>query len=88
MDTKQQSQTRSWLRSPAFLVLCGFLIIAIFFLVTEHRAHALGVLPFILLLLCPILHFLMHGKHGGHGGGDGGHAGHNGGRKHDSGGDQ
>ena len=36
-----------------------------FFLLTEHRAHALGALPFLLLLLCPLLHF-MHGGHGRH----------------------
>ena len=63
--------------------LVGFLAIAVFFLVTEHRAHAFGYLPLILLLLCPLLHLFMHGGHGGHGGtgdpgsGAGGpHAGH------------
>jgi hypothetical protein len=88
MDTKQQPQTRNWLRSPAFLVLCGFLIIAAFFLLTEHRAHVFGILPFVLLLLCPILHFLLHGKHGGHRGGNGGHTGHADPNKRDPGGEQ
>ena len=41
-----------------------------FFLLAEHRAHALGVLPFAILLLCPLLHVFMHKGHGGHGGGD------------------
>ncbi len=88
MNNKQQSQTWSWLKSPTFFIFCGFLIIAVFFLFTEHRAHVFGILPFVLLLLCPILHFLMHGKHGGHGGGDGGHAGHTDAQKHDHGGEQ
>ena len=44
-------------------VLIGFLAIAGFFLFTEHRAHALGILPFALLLLCPLLHFFGHGGH-------------------------
>ena len=44
-------------------VLIGFLAIAAFFLLTEHRAHALGVLPFLLLALCPLLHFFGHGGH-------------------------
>jgi hypothetical protein len=52
------------------LVLLGFLAIAAFFLITEHRAHVLGVLPYVLLLLCPVLHLLMHRSHGG---GHGGH---------------
>ncbi len=44
-------------------VFLGFLAIAGFFLFTEHRAHALGILPFALLLLCPLLHFFGHGGH-------------------------
>lgn len=45
--------------------LLGFLAIAGFLLFTEHRAHVLGVLPYLLLLACPLMH-LLHG-HGGHG---------------------
>lgn len=44
-------------------VLIGFLAIAGFFLFTEHRAHLLGVLPFVLLALCPLLHIFGHGGH-------------------------
>ena len=66
MTNKQQSQTSAWLRSRTGLVLLAFLGIAAFFIVTEHRAHLFGVLPFLLLLLCPLLHWLMHGGHGGH----------------------
>ncbi len=57
-------------RSRNSLVLVGFLIVAGFFLMTEHRAHLFGVLPFLLLLACPLLHSFMHGRHGAHGGGD------------------
>lgn len=46
------------------LVFGAFALIALFFLLTEHRAHLLGWLPFLLLLACPLLH-LFHG-HGGH----------------------
>lgn len=64
-------EARSWLRSRSGLVLLAFLAIAAFFLVTEHTAHALGALPYLLLLACPLLHFL-HGGHGkGHGHDDG-----------------
>jgi hypothetical protein len=44
-----------------------FLTIAAFFLLLEHRAHLLGVLPYLLLLACPLLHLFHHGGHGGHG---------------------
>lgn len=52
----------------ANIVLIGFLFIAGFYLVTEHRAHLLGWLPWLLLLACPLMHLFMHGGHGGHDG--------------------
>jgi hypothetical protein len=58
----------SFLTSRAGLVLIGFLIIAGALLFTEHRAHVLGVLIWLPLLACPLMHFFMHGGHGGHGG--------------------
>ena len=58
----------------------GFLVlgaVAAYFLLSEHRAHFFGALPFLLLLACPLMHVFMHGGHGGHrghGGGNGHHA--------------
>lgn len=74
METERQVESSSWLRSPAGLMLCLFLAIAAFFLLTEHRAtHLFGALPWLLFLACPLLHLL----HGGHGhGGQGCHANH------------
>ncbi len=75
---------RSPFRIPLWLGFCAFLVIALFFLWQEHRAHLLGALPWVLLLICPFLHRFMHrgeghegvdhAKHGGarpsgHGGG-------------------
>ncbi|HSL98683.1 MAG TPA: DUF2933 domain-containing protein [Candidatus Limnocylindria bacterium] len=64
----------------AWIALVGFLAAATFLLWEEHQAHILGALPWVLLLLCPILHLFMHRGHNGHGshdghGGAGGHAG-------------
>ncbi|WP_367184420.1 DUF2933 domain-containing protein [Ferrovum sp.] len=41
-----------------------FAVIAAFYLWTEHRAHLLGALPFLIFLACPLMHFFMHGGHG------------------------
>lgn len=71
--THHDSVGSGWLRSRAGTALLVFLAITAFFLLTEHRAHLYGVLPYLLLLLCPILHLLMHGRHGGHGREDGKH---------------
>lgn len=53
--------------SKAKPVLIIFLLIAAYFLWTEHRAHTIAYLPFLLLLACPLLHVFMHSGHGGHG---------------------
>ena len=66
--TPQAGGNGGFWRSPTALALIAFLAIATFFLVTEHTAHFFGFLPYGLLLLCPIMHLLMHGGHGGHGG--------------------
>ena len=50
------------------LATTGFVLIAAFFLATEHRAHLFGLLPFLFLLACPLLHMFGHSGHGAHGG--------------------
>jgi len=76
-ETPDDSNT-PFLRSPAGIALLVFGGIAGFFLVLEHRAHLYGILPFLILALCPLMHLFMHRGHGGHGGGKSGdqHAGH------------
>ncbi|HDI1215459.1 MULTISPECIES: DUF2933 domain-containing protein [Aeromonas] len=49
----------------AFIIIGS---VAGYFLVTEHWAHFMGALPYLLLLACPLMHVFMHGGHGGHGG--------------------
>lgn len=58
-------QARTGFRLGSRFVLFAFLTIGGFFLITEHAAHLFGILPYLLVLLCPALHLL----HGGHGGG-------------------
>jgi hypothetical protein len=54
--------------APSRLVLriglCVFLVAIGFFLWTEHRAHLLGALPYLLLLACPAMHLFMHHRTG------------------------
>ncbi|TIU43352.1 MAG: DUF2933 domain-containing protein, partial [Mesorhizobium sp.] len=49
-------------------------------LLTEHRAHVLGALFYLLPLGCVFMHFFMHGGHGHRGREHGGH-GHGGGHR-------
>jgi Protein of unknown function (DUF2933) len=63
----EEHPQRSFLSSRAGFVLIGFLIIGGALLFTEHRAHVLGILIWLPLLACPLMHIFMHGGHGGHG---------------------
>jgi hypothetical protein len=71
METTQRQPNA---RLPWLLGGCVFAVVAGFFLWTEHRAHLLGVLPYLLFALCPLMHFFMHRGHGGHGNHHGGSA--------------
>jgi hypothetical protein len=46
--------------------LVVFAVIALYFLLTEHRAHTIAALPWLLLLACPLMHFFMHRGHRSH----------------------
>lgn len=67
MAVRDSSSSSSLARTV--LTTMGFLLIAAFFLQTEHRAHLFGALPFLFLLACPLLHMFMHRGHGSHGDG-------------------
>jgi len=59
-DNNRQRRVSQW-------VFIGFVLIAAYFLITEHRAHLVGFvpyLPFLLLAACPLLHFFHHRGHG------------------------
>jgi hypothetical protein len=66
MDHSTQDVPLFW-RSPAGLALLVVIAVGGFYLVTEHTAHLLGALPYLLLLACPLMHVFMHHGHGGHG---------------------
>lgn len=47
------------------IALLIFLAIGAFYLITEHGAHLFGILPWLLLLACGLLHQWMHSGHSG-----------------------
>lgn len=54
---------KPWWRTRSGIVLVLFLAVAGFFLFTEHRAHVLGALPYLILAACPLMHLFHHGGH-------------------------
>lgn len=68
-------QSHSFWFTPKGLAALGLIGAVSYFLLMEHREHLFQFLPFLILLLCPLMHVFMHGGHGGHGG-HGDHVGH------------
>jgi Protein of unknown function (DUF2933) len=50
-------------------VFVGFLAIAAYLALSEHRAHLAQALPWLIVLVCPLMHVFMHRGHGAHHGG-------------------
>jgi Protein of unknown function (DUF2933) len=69
MDMHEHPQSPFW-RSAAGLAALAFGAVAAFFLFTEHQAHLYGILPWVLLLCCPVMMLFMHHGHNGHEGHD------------------
>ena len=64
MDHEHPETTPSFWRSPSGSTLLVAVAAGGFYLVTEHTAHLFGVLPYLILLACPLMHVFMHRGHG------------------------
>ena len=47
-------------------IFLAFGVMAVVLLWQEHRAHLLGVIPYLILFACPLMHLLHRGHHRGH----------------------
>jgi hypothetical protein len=67
MDTPRvhASPTRNWSRINQWLLWIG-LAAAVGWMVFRHNAHLGQLLPFLVLLACPLMHVFGHGGHGRH----------------------
>ena len=71
MSNENQS-SKAWLASRKAMMIILLFAIFLLFLFTGHSTHVLSIVPYLLLLACPLLHMFMHGKHRKHN--DGKHA--------------
>jgi hypothetical protein len=55
-----------WWKSPKGIIILIALAALGIYLIVWHQQHLLGALPFLFILLCPLMHFFMHGGHGHH----------------------
>jgi hypothetical protein len=48
------------------LALAVFGSAGAYFLLTEHYAHTMQAVPYLVFLACPLMHVFMHRNHGSH----------------------
>lgn len=63
----ERPAARKWLAWCLAIVLLGLLAVGALLFFPEYRAGLLGAVLYLPLLLCLLIHFVMHGKHRGHG---------------------
>jgi hypothetical protein len=71
-DALTSRNHRSWWRTPAGLMFLALLVAAMAFWATGHRAHIMVVVPYLVLMACPLMHLFHHRKHQGRYGHDAG----------------
>lgn len=60
-DDFHQASQFNW--KPALITLA---LIVGFYILREHYVHVVGLLPYLLLLACPLMHMFGPGGHGVH----------------------
>jgi hypothetical protein len=61
MNDRNVSDTQNRKTNLVMWVFLGFIA---YFLITEHWAHIVPFLPWLILAACPLMHLFMHGGHG------------------------
>jgi hypothetical protein len=62
----QPRRSPNWSQINQWLLWIG-LAAAVAWLFFRHGEHLSNLLPFLILLACPLMHLFGHGGHGGHG---------------------
>jgi hypothetical protein len=59
-------QSRSFWATPNGWAAIALILAVGYFFFVEHREHVFEYLPFLILLLCPVMHIFMHRGHRHH----------------------
>lgn len=65
-------KTLQWMsrRSLSQILLIGAALTGGYVLWGQYRQQMIAYLPYLIVLLCPLMHIFMHRGHGGHGSND------------------
>lgn len=61
-----QTRLLDFLKSPSGLLTLTLVVVAGWFVVAAYGDTLLRLLPYGLILLCPLIHLLLHRGHSGH----------------------
>ncbi len=64
---RSTTEARACLIGQGGVALSMLTLTGNYYLLGEHSAHTVQTLPYLILLLCPLMHLFSH-KHGGHDG--------------------
>jgi hypothetical protein len=62
-DHEHRNGLRDWLLSRTGIATVIAVAVLGFLVYTDHTAHLLGVIPYLLVLACPLMHIFMHSGH-------------------------
>ena len=65
MDSHHTDSELPLWKSKTGIALIMLAVIAVFYVAREHFGHISQALPYLILLLCPLMHMFGH-NHGGH----------------------
>jgi hypothetical protein len=66
MEMLKNTSMGQWVSSHVGLTIYGLIAAAIFVIIIAASQSLSAVLPYFLLLLCPLAHLFLHSGHGGH----------------------
>jgi hypothetical protein len=59
-----QARLLDFLKSPSGLLVLVLIMVAGWFVVTAYGEYLMRWLPYGLVLVCPLIHLLLHSRHG------------------------
>jgi hypothetical protein len=66
MEMLKNTAMGQWVSSHVGLTIFGLIAATLFVIIIAASASLSAVLPYFLLLLCPLAHLFLHSGHGGH----------------------
>ena len=57
------SSFHDWLHLRTGIAICVAVAVVGILIYTGHSGHVLGLVPYLLILACPLMHIFMHGRH-------------------------